>query len=160
MLQAQGEVVKVRYDLEAKRVQGYGSSAVIVRTAELKLRSQERALREAERTLETALRDFADNCGVERAEIPLNIPEEELRAISSLNPSLYTELENAVKVYEIHTLSRKSQDRFFTLDGSAGYSWKGGSALKAGRLRRGRHGRDAPERGRRAMRSVWPKDRR
>jgi hypothetical protein len=134
MLQAQGEVIKARYDLEAKRVQGYGSSAVIVRTAELKLRSQERALREAQRTLETALRDFADDCGAERADIPLNIPEEELRAISAFNSSLYTELENAVKIYEIHTLSRKSQDHFFTLDGSAGYSWNGGSAVKGGGL--------------------------
>jgi hypothetical protein len=134
MLQAQGEVVKARYDLEAKRAQGYGSSAVIVRTAELKQRSQERALREAQRILETALRDFGDDCGVERAEIPANIPEEELAAISSFSSSLYTELENAVKTYEIHTLSRKSQDHFFTLDGSAGYSWNGGSAVSGGGL--------------------------
>jgi hypothetical protein len=142
MLQAQGEVIKARYDLEAKRVEGYGSSSVILRSAELKLRSRERELREAERNLETALRDFADACGVENAGIPDDIPDDTLITISSFDSSRYKDLENAVKNHEIRSLSRKSQDRRFSLDGTAGYAWNhfetpgsgnaGGSSVKAG----------------------------
>jgi hypothetical protein len=132
-LQARGEVILARYDLEAKRAGGYGSASVIWRTAELKLRTRERELREAERTLAAALRAFADNCGAEQAEAPLNIPDEPLISIGSFDSAAYTEWENALWVYEINTLGRKSQDRPFTLDGSAGYSWQsspasGGSA--------------------------------
>jgi hypothetical protein len=123
MLQAQGEVIKARYDLEAKRAGGYGASSVILRTAELKLRSREREQREAERTLDTALRNFAGDCGVEEAGIPGDIPDEALLAISGFDPARYKELENAVKLHEIHSLSRKSRDRRFSLDGSAGYAW-------------------------------------
>jgi hypothetical protein len=144
-LQAQGEVVLARYDLEAKRAGGYGSASVIWRTAELKLRTRERELREAERILAIALQDFADDCGAERAEAPLNIPDEPLIPIGSFDPAAYAEWENALWTYEINTLSRASQDRPFALDGSAGYSWQSapggpdtggvsaaGSSIKAG----------------------------
>ncbi|MDR1253224.1 MAG: hypothetical protein LBK62_13855 [Treponema sp.] len=123
-LQAQGEMILARYDLETKRAGGYGSASVIWRTAELKLRTREREVREAERALAAALRAFADDCGMEQAETPLNIPDDPLIPISSFDPAAYAEWENALWIYEINTLSRKSQDRPFTLDGSAGYAWQ------------------------------------
>jgi hypothetical protein len=132
-LEAQGEVIRARYDLEAKRAGGYGSATVIWRTSELKLRTRERELREAERTLETALRSFARDCGAETpAGIPLNIPDEPLIPISSLDPAAYTERENALWTYEINTLNRKAQNRPFSLDGSAGYSWQNSTASGGG----------------------------
>jgi hypothetical protein len=123
-LQAQVEMILARYDLETMRAGGYGSASVIWRTAELKLRTREREVREAERKLASALRTFADDCGMEQAEVPLNIPDEPLIPISSFDPAAYTEWEDALWTYETNTLSRKSQDRPFTLDGSAGYSWQ------------------------------------
>jgi hypothetical protein len=131
-LSAQGEVILARYDLETKRAGGYGSSSVIWRTAELKLRTRERELREAERTLEGALQNFAGDCGVERAEAPLNIPDEPLIPIASFDPADFAERENALWTYEVNTLSRKAQDRPFTLDGSAGYSWQGSGSSGSG----------------------------
>jgi hypothetical protein len=135
-LQAQGEMILARYDLETKRAGGYGSASVIWRTAELKLRTREREVREAERALATALRVFADDCGAEQAEAPSNIPDEPLIPISSFDLAAYAEWENALWTYEINTLSRKSLDRPFTLDGSAGYSWQNtvdsGSGASAG----------------------------
>ncbi|MDR2103512.1 MAG: hypothetical protein LBP42_05345 [Treponema sp.] len=133
-LEAQGEVIRARYDLEAKRAGGYGSATVIWRTSELKLRTRERELREAERTLETALRSFAGDCGAEQAEMPRDIPDEPLIPIGSLDPAAYAERENALWTYEINTLSRKAQDRPFSLDGNAGYSWQNSAAAGGGNL--------------------------
>jgi hypothetical protein len=125
-------VILARYDLETKRAGGYGSASVILRTAELKLRTRERELQEAERTLAAALRAFADNCGAKQAEAPVNIPDDPLIPAGSFDPAAYTERENALWVYEINTLGRKSQDRPFTLDGSAGYSWQSSPASGGG----------------------------
>jgi hypothetical protein len=123
-LQAQEEMILARYDLETKRAGGYGSASVIWRTAELKLRTREREVREAERVLAAALRAFADDCGVEQAEAPSNIPDEPLIPISSFDPAAYAEWENVLWIYGINTLDRKSRDRPFALDGSVGYSWQ------------------------------------
>jgi hypothetical protein len=127
ILKAQGEVIKAQYDLEEKRVGGYGSASVVWRTSELTLRTRERELREAERALETALRNFADSCGIAGAGIPENIPDEELLAMSSFDPGGYIPWEEAAWNHRINTLKRRAQDRSFTLDGNAGYSWRNDS---------------------------------
>jgi hypothetical protein len=124
VFEAQREVLTARYDLEGKRAGGYGSSSVILRSAELKLRSRERALAEAERNLAGKLNRFAESCGLREAEIPAAIPEETLLRITSVDPARYTELEAAHSVYSINNLARKSQNYPFTLDGRAGYSWR------------------------------------
>jgi outer membrane protein TolC len=123
VLEAQGEVLVARYDLESKRAGGYASASVILRSAELKLRSRERALAEAERTLEGDLKRFAESCGLGDAEIPADIPEEALLRVSSFDPARYTELEAAVSVHNINNLARKSENYPFALDARAGYSW-------------------------------------
>jgi hypothetical protein len=126
MLKAQGELLLARYDLESKRAGGYGAASVILRTAELTLRSRERELREAERALETALGKFSEACGAAGADIPRDIPDEALIEIGIFDPGSYIELEKAVRAYGINNLVRQSQDQVFTLDGRAGYSWRGG----------------------------------
>jgi hypothetical protein len=127
ILKAQGEVIKAQYDLEQKLVDGYGAASVVRRTAELSLRTRERELREAERALGTALKNFADSCGVDKAGIPENIPEEDLLLISSFDRNRYIPWEEAVRTHQINNLRRRAQDRSFTLDGTAGYSWKNDS---------------------------------
>jgi hypothetical protein len=131
VLEAQREVLTARYDLEGKRAGGYGSSSVILRSAELKLRSRERELVEAERNLSGKLKEFAEVCGEREAEIPADIPEEALLRITSFDPARYTELEAAHSVHTINNLARKSQNYPFTLDGRAGYSWQNGNAVPA-----------------------------
>jgi hypothetical protein len=128
MLTAQGEQLLAWYDLESKRAGGYGASSVILRTAELKLRTRERELQEAERALETAIGKFSESCGVRRAEIPPDIPDEALIEIGIFDPASYIELDTAVRTYGINNLVRQSQDQFFTRDGKAGFSWQGGDA--------------------------------
>jgi outer membrane protein TolC len=128
VLEAQGEVLTARYDLESKRAGGYGSGSVILRSAELKLRSRERELAEAERSLEGDLKQFAESCGLRDAEIPADIPEGALLRVSSFDPARYTELEAAVSAYSINSLARKSRNYPFTLDGRAGYSWQNDSS--------------------------------
>ena len=131
VLEAQREVLTARYDLEGKRAGGYGSSSVILKSAELKLRSRERALAEAERNLAGKLEQFAESCGEREAEIPVDIPEEALLRITSFDPALFTELEAAHSVHSINNLVRKSQNYPFTLDGRAGYSWQNGDTASA-----------------------------
>jgi hypothetical protein len=123
-LTARGEALIARYDLESKRAGGYGSTSVILKSAELKLRSRERAFAEAERNLARKLEQFAESCGVAKAGIPASIPEEALLRITSFDPARYVELENAISVHTINNLARKSQSYPFTLDGRAGYSWR------------------------------------
>jgi hypothetical protein len=124
VLEAQGEVLDARYDLETKRAGGYASASVILKSAELKLRSRERALAEAERSLEGDLKRFAESCGLREAGIPDDIPEEALLRISSFDPARYTELEAAVSAHSINNLARKSRNYPFTLDARTGYSWQ------------------------------------
>jgi hypothetical protein len=124
VFEAQREVLTARYDLEGRRAEGYGSSSVILRSAELKLRSRERAFAEAERNFAGKLKRFAESCGEKEAEIPADIPEEALLRIASFDPEKFTELEAARGVYRISGLARKSQNYPFTLDGHAGYSWQ------------------------------------
>ncbi|MDR2051941.1 MAG: TolC family protein [Treponema sp.] len=131
VLEAQKEVLTARYDLEGKRAGGYGSSSVILKSAELKLRSRERALVEAERNLAGKLKEFAESCGEREAEIPSGIPEEALLRITAFDPARYTELEAAHSVHTINNLARKSQNYPFTLDGRAGYSWRNNDAAPA-----------------------------
>jgi hypothetical protein len=131
VFEAQREVLTARYDLEGKRAGGYGSSSVILKSAELKLRSRERALAEAERNLAGKLKQFAESCGLREAEIPAAIPEEALLRIGSFDPARYTELEAAHSVYSINNLARKSQNYPFTLDGRAGYSWRNNDTTTA-----------------------------
>jgi hypothetical protein len=145
ILRAQDAALQARTDLETKRVSGYGASSVVWRTAELTLRTREREQEEARRKAGSALKDFAEACGVEAAAIPENIPEEELAAIAAFDPLGYTELEAASWTYSVNTLKRRAQDRPFTLNGNVGYSWRndppasssgslgaGGSSLSAG----------------------------
>jgi hypothetical protein len=132
ILKARGEVIKARYDLEQKRVGGYDSATVVRRTAELTLRTRERELREAERALEIALKNFADSCGVDMAGIPGDIPEEDLLRIASFDPGRYAPREEAAWTYQVNNLKRRAQDRPFSLDGSAGYSWQNDSGGTAG----------------------------
>jgi hypothetical protein len=56
------------------------------------------------------------------------IPGEALLTIDAFDPAGYVELEQAVHSYRVNSLVRQSQDRFFTLDGMAGYAWQGGTA--------------------------------
>jgi hypothetical protein len=132
VLEAQGEALTARYDLESKRAGGYGASSVILKSAELKLRSRERALTEAERSLARNLEQFAESCGVAEAGIPGGIPEEALVRITLFDPALYAELENAISVHRINNLSRESQNYPFTLDGRAGYSWRDSNTAGTG----------------------------
>jgi hypothetical protein len=127
ILKARGEVIKAQYDLEEKLVDGYGAASVVRRTAELSLRTRERELREAERALETALKNFADSCGVDKAGIPEDIPEEDLLLMSSFDRGRYIPWEEAAWTHQVNNLKRRAQDRSFTLDGTAGYSWKNDS---------------------------------
>ncbi|MDR1128864.1 MAG: hypothetical protein LBL20_06090 [Treponema sp.] len=131
VLEAQGEVLDARYDLETKRAGGYASASVILKSAELKLRSRERALAEAERSLEGDLKRFAESCGLREAGIPADIPEEALLRVSSFDPARYTELEAAVSAHNINNLARKSRNYPFTLDARTGYSWQN-SGVAAG----------------------------
>jgi hypothetical protein len=128
ILKAQDAALQARTDLETKRVSGYGASSVVWRTAELTLRTREREQEEARRKADSALKNFAEDCGVEAAGIPENLPQEELISIASFSPQDYTELEAASWTYGVNTLKRQAQDKPFTLDGNAGYSWRNNSA--------------------------------
>ncbi|MDR2068804.1 MAG: hypothetical protein LBP71_02930 [Spirochaetaceae bacterium] len=132
VLKAQEEVIKAQYDLEQKRVDGYGAATVVLRTSELSLRTRERELREAERVLGAALKNFADSCGVDQAGIPEDIPEEELLLMASFDPNRYIPWEDAAWTHRVNSLKRRAQDRSFTLDGTAGYSWRNSSDGGAG----------------------------
>jgi hypothetical protein len=125
ILKARSAALEATHDLEEKRAGGYGSSSVAWRTTELALRSRERELGEAERKLDLALKEFAESCGVERAGLPENIPVKELFSISSFDPNDYAELEEAVWAHELNNLKRRGEGRPFTLNGTAGYSWRG-----------------------------------
>jgi hypothetical protein len=136
MLEAHSQALLARIDVEQKR-QGYDSSSVALRTAELKLRSREREVMEADRALQTALKTFADHCGVEHAEIPENIPDDALLDIASFDPSLLSDLENARWDYTMNNMDRQAASRPFSLAGWAGYKWSrttasSGSTLPGG----------------------------
>jgi hypothetical protein len=128
ILQAQGAVLEARNDLEEKRAGGYGASSTVWRTAELSVRSKERELGEAQRKEDRAMKDFAEACAVAAAGIPENIPDEALRSITDFDSEAYTVLEEARWSHEVNTLQRRALDSPFTLDGRAGYSWRGGDA--------------------------------
>ncbi|GHU63370.1 hypothetical protein FACS189445_6620 [Spirochaetia bacterium] len=125
ILKARDAALDASQDLEKKRAGGYGASSVVWRTAELSLRSRERELGEAERKLDLALREFAESCGVEAAAIPENIPTEELLSIGSFDSKEYAELEEALWTHGLNNLKRRGEGRPFSLDGTAGYSWRG-----------------------------------
>jgi hypothetical protein len=126
ILTAQVKVLEARNDLEVKQAGGYSASSTVWRTAELSLRTRERELGEVQRKQERALRDFAESCAVPGAGIPGNIPDEALLSITDFDPEAYTVLEEARWNYGVHSLQRRSLDGPFTLDGRAGYSWRGG----------------------------------
>ncbi len=127
MLEAQGDMLLAFYDLEEKRVQGYGTSSVVLRTAELKLKTRERELLEAQRNLAVVLEEFARDCGVPQAGIPASIPEEKLISILSFNPEQFAELDDARWIYKENSLIRKAANKQVLLDGTAGYSWTSSS---------------------------------
>ncbi|AEF84226.1 hypothetical protein TREPR_1426 [Treponema primitia ZAS-2] len=137
ILRARSAALEAAGDLEEKRAGGYGASSVVWRTAELTLRSRDRELGEAERKLDLALKEFAESCGVEKAGIPEMVPAEKLLSIDSFDPKEYAELEEALWVHGLNNLKRRGENRLFTLNGTAGYSWRstlaaagnGGSAL-------------------------------
>jgi hypothetical protein len=131
VLKARDAVLAAGRDLEEKRAGGYGASSVVWRTAELTLRSRERELGEAERKFDLALGEFAESCGVAPAVIP-EIPTEELFFISAFDPKKYSELEEALWNHDLNNLKRRALDRPFTLDGTAGFSWRGTAAENAG----------------------------
>ncbi|GHV89144.1 hypothetical protein AGMMS50267_15040 [Spirochaetia bacterium] len=137
VIEAQVAVLSARYDLESKKAGGYGASSVIIRTAELKLRRQERIRDEAERKMERALGKFAADCGIDHAEIPEDIPNEALANVSASDASLSVEVEKLARQQNINTLRRKAQDRFFTLSGSLGYVWESDAAVASGYLANG-----------------------
>jgi hypothetical protein len=137
ILKARSAALDAERDLEEKRAGGYGAASVVWRTAELTLRSRDRELGEAERKLDLALKEFAESCGVDRAGIPQAVPAEELLSIGSFDPKEYAELEEALWIHGLNNLKRRGENRPFTLNGTAGYSWRstpasagiGGSAL-------------------------------
>jgi hypothetical protein len=124
MLEARRNLLDAGYDLELKRAGGYDSSGVVLRTAELRRRTRERELREAERALDAALGEFAESCGAGQAGTPENIPDEALLSAAAFDPLGFKELEAAVWTHRQNSLTRQAQDRPFSLEGRAGYSWR------------------------------------
>jgi outer membrane protein TolC len=123
VLKARDAVLDAERDLAEKRAGGYGASSVVWRTADLTLRSRERELNEAERKLDMALGEFAESCGAAPAGIP-EIPTEPLLSIGSFDPRNYSELEEARWNHELNNLKRRALNHPFTLDGTAGFSWR------------------------------------
>lgn len=109
-------------DLSLLKMQGFAESSAKYRLAYLSWQSVLRDYEEAKRSFEKEVLDFARKCNVEKLDLFIDLPREELVDISEFPKTSFSAIKTSIQNYENNSLAEKAKSPF-TLALNAGYGF-------------------------------------